>query len=87
MSTTAVHQVTVSTRTIVVAVLAFVVALGLAISLPLALRTSHTVFVRIATPSQLSAPSSSVTTDSQTRMGDGTPTGPAQTDSQTRMHS
>ena len=85
MSTATVHQVTVSTRTLIVALSAFAVALALAISLPLALRTSHTVFVRIATPAQTSSPSSSVATDSQTRMGDDTPIARAQTDSQTRM--
>src|SRR4051794_26184424 len=88
MSTSTVHQVTVSTRTLRVTVAAVLVAIALAISLPLALRGTHTVFVR--TGPQHAATStgtsqSSVTTDSQTRIADDTPTGPAMTDSQTRM--
>ena len=45
MATTAVHQVTLSTRTAIMVIVAFLAAIALAVSLPLALRTTHTVFV------------------------------------------
>src|SRR5947199_10553040 len=51
MATTAVHQVTLSMRTAVIATIAFVAAIALAVSLPLALRTTHTVIVKTGTPS------------------------------------
>src|SRR4051812_15990366 len=45
MASTAVHQVTLSARTAIIVVVAFLAAVALAVSLPLALRTTHTVFV------------------------------------------
>lgn len=89
MSTVAAHQITISARTLILALTAFAVAMALAISLPLALRSTHTIFVRPSggAPVTTNRPpvTGGVTNDSQTRMGDSTPTGPAMTDSQTRM--
>ena len=45
MASTAVHQVTLSARTAIIVIVAFLAAVALAVSLPLALRTTHTVFV------------------------------------------
>src|SRR4051794_22261013 len=51
MTTTAAHQVTLSARTAIIVIVAFVATVALAVSLPLALRTTHTVFVTTDTPS------------------------------------
>jgi len=51
MTTTAAHQVTLSARTAIVVIVAFVATVALAVALPLALRTTHTVFVTTDNPS------------------------------------
>ena len=50
MTTTAAHQVTLSARTAIILVVAFLATVALAVSLPLALRTTHTVFVKTSSP-------------------------------------
>src|SRR3954468_21811056 len=50
MTTTAPHQVTLSARTAIIMVVAFLATIALAVSLPLALRSTHTVFVKTSSP-------------------------------------
>jgi hypothetical protein len=57
MSTATVHQITVSRRKAFVIALAVLVAMGLAISLPLALRSTHNVVVVPRTTSSVSGSS------------------------------
>lgn len=50
MATTDVHQVTFSMRTATIIVIGVLAAIALAVSLPLALRTTHTVVVHTGAP-------------------------------------
>lgn len=50
MASNAVHQVTFSARAAALVAIAVLAALALAVSLPLALRGTHTVFVKTAIP-------------------------------------
>jgi hypothetical protein len=86
-TTTAARHVTFTTRALVIALAAFALALAAAISLPLTLRTTHTIYVRTVTsahtsPRSAPTPAGRAETDSQTRIGDSIPA--PQTDSQTR---
>lgn len=58
MSSTTAHasQITLSTRTAMRIVVAIVAAIALAVSLPLALRSTHTVFVKSSTPAGSTSP-------------------------------
>ena len=69
MTTTAAHQVTLSARTAVIVVVAFVAAIALAVSLPLALRSTHTVFVKTTSPA--TSHSNSLTGSELTRASHG----------------
>jgi hypothetical protein len=70
MTTTAAHQVTLSARTAIIMLVAFVAAIALAVSLPLALRSTHTVFVKTTSPAT-STHSTSVTGSELTRASHG----------------
>src|SRR3954452_3251102 len=69
MTTTAPHQVTLSARTAIIMVVAFLATIALAVSLPLALRSTHTVFVKTISPA--TSHSTSVTGSELTRAAHG----------------